>query len=68
MSNAGHTLFYNIATNAWDDELLKLFKIPAMLLPQIRNDSEAYGSVARGRTLAGTPITIMTASAQAERS
>jgi glycerol kinase len=44
-SNASRTLLYNIYTGGWDEELLKLFRIPASLLPQVRSSSEVYGEI-----------------------
>ena len=44
-SNASRTLLYNIHTGRWDEELLKLFRIPASLMPQVRTSSEVYGEV-----------------------
>ncbi|HWD91516.1 MAG TPA: glycerol kinase GlpK [Verrucomicrobiae bacterium] len=44
-SNASRTLLYNIHTGEWDRELLKLFRIPAALLPEVRTSSEVYGEV-----------------------
>ncbi|MGC9941229.1 MAG: glycerol kinase GlpK [Verrucomicrobiota bacterium] len=44
-SNASRTLLYNIHTGKWDEELLKLFRIPASLLPEVRTSSEVYGEV-----------------------
>jgi glycerol kinase len=44
-SNASRTLLYNIHTGTWDPELLKLFRIPASLLPEVRTSSEVYGEV-----------------------
>jgi glycerol kinase len=44
-SNASRTLLYNIHTGEWDKELLKLFRIPAALLPEVRTSSEVYGEV-----------------------
>jgi len=44
-SNASRTLLYNLHTGAWDPELLKLFRIPAGLLPAIRTSSEFFGEV-----------------------
>lgn len=45
-SNASRTLLYNIHTNEWDAELLKLFTIPESLLPQVKNSSEIYAETA----------------------
>ncbi|HXT11392.1 MAG TPA: glycerol kinase GlpK [Candidatus Angelobacter sp.] len=44
-SNASRTLLYNIHTGNWDEKLLKLFRIPASLLPEVRTSSEVYGEV-----------------------
>jgi glycerol kinase len=44
-SNASRTLLYNIHTGKWDEELLKLFRVPAALLPEVRTSSEVYGEV-----------------------
>ena len=44
-SNASRTLLYNIHTGKWDEELLKLFRIPPSLLPEVRTSSEVYGAV-----------------------
>jgi glycerol kinase len=44
-SNASRTLLYNIHTGQWDNELLKLFRIPSALLPEVRTSSEVYGEV-----------------------
>src|ERR1700722_16798273 len=44
-SNASRTLLYNIHTGKWDQDLLKLFGIPAALLPEVRTSSEVYGEV-----------------------
>src|SRR6202012_778150 len=44
-SNASRTLLYNIHKGKWDERLLKLFRIPAALLPEVRTSSEVYGEV-----------------------
>ena len=44
-SNASRTMFYNIHTLDWDDELLALFDIPRSMLPEVRASSEVYGTV-----------------------
>lgn len=43
VSNASRTLLFNIHTLDWDPELLKLFDIPASLLPRVASSSEIYG-------------------------
>jgi glycerol kinase len=55
-SNASRTLLYNIHTGKWDEELLKLFRIPASLLPEVRTSSEVYGEVSTSLGLQKVPI------------
>lgn len=55
-SNASRTLLYNIHTGAWDQALLKLFNIPAGLLPEVRTSSEVYGEISTSLGLQKTPI------------
>ncbi len=42
-SNASRTLLFNIHTNSWDDELLRLLNIPRAVLPEVRPSSGAFG-------------------------
>jgi glycerol kinase len=55
-SNASRTLLYNIHTGAWDEELLKLFRVPASLLPEVRSSSEIYGEVSTSLGLQKVPV------------
>lgn len=43
VSNASRTLLMNLKTLDWDPDLIKLFKIPATILPKICSSSEIYG-------------------------
>jgi glycerol kinase len=43
-TNASRTMLFNIHSGQWDPELLKLFDIPAPLLPEVRSSSEVYGN------------------------
>jgi glycerol kinase len=43
VSNASRTMLFNIHTLRWDNELLKIFNIPAAVLPDVRSSSEVYG-------------------------
>ncbi len=43
VSNASRTMLFNINTLEWDDDLLKLFNIPASMLPAVKASSEIYG-------------------------
>ena len=44
-TNASRTLLYNIAEDRWDEDLLKLFRIPMNLLPEVVWSSETVGRV-----------------------
>ncbi len=46
VSNASRTMLFNIHTLEWDVELLKIFNIPASVLPEVRSSSEIYGNTA----------------------
>ncbi len=56
VTNACRTLFFNINTLDWDDELLELFDIPKSILPQVRQSSEVYGHTDPGFLEAEIPI------------
>jgi len=56
VSNASRTLLMNLERCDWDDELLKLFRVPRAMLPEIRSSSEIYGHVADSLPLAGIAI------------
>ncbi|MBA4141019.1 MAG: glycerol kinase GlpK, partial [Segetibacter sp.] len=43
VTNASRTMIFNFHSLTWDDELLKLFDIPASMLPQVRSSSEIFG-------------------------
>ncbi len=43
VSNASRTMLFNIHTLQWDEELLKIFNIPASLLPEVKPSSKIYG-------------------------
>ncbi len=42
-TNAGRTLLYDIHTRQWDDELLRLFDIPANILPEVYANAYEFG-------------------------
>ena len=43
VSNASRTMLFNIHTLQWDEELLRLFDIPASVLPEVKPSSRIYG-------------------------
>jgi glycerol kinase len=56
VSNASRTLLLNLRSGDWDDELLRLLRIPREVLPEVRASSEIYGEVTTLRALRGVPI------------
>ena len=59
-SNASRTQLMNLATGKWDEELLRLFRIPAAMLPLI---VESSGVIAVTTSVSGVPSGIPIASA-----
>ncbi|MGH9327931.1 MAG: glycerol kinase GlpK [Terriglobia bacterium] len=55
VSNASRTLLFNIHTLAWDDEILRYFRVPRTLLPEVRPSSGMFGET---RLLGGRPVPI----------
>jgi glycerol kinase len=47
-TNASRTLLCDIATGAWDDEMLALFRVPRSMLPDIRDSAGAFGTTLPG--------------------
>lgn len=54
VTNASRTMLFNIHTLSWDEELLRIFDIPANILPEVRTCSEVYGATTG--LLPGIPI------------
>jgi glycerol kinase len=48
VTNASRTSLFDIHRQQWDDELLRLFRVPRELLPEVRDSSEVYGETAAG--------------------
>ncbi|MBN9508260.1 MAG: glycerol kinase GlpK [Alphaproteobacteria bacterium] len=62
-TNASRTLLYDIARGTWDAALLDLFRIPAAVLPEIRDTIAPFGTTA---ALGGlTPILALVGDQQA---
>lgn len=55
-SNASRTLLFNIHDQCWDQELLKLFNIPASVLPEVKDNAADFGRT--DVALFGTDIAI----------
>jgi glycerol kinase len=42
-TNASRTLLFNIHEGGWDDELLRLVRVPRAMLPEVRDSSHRFG-------------------------
>ena len=56
VTNASRTMLFNINTLKWDEDLLKLLRVPASMLPEVRSSSEIYGKVSTTLGPEGVPI------------
>ena len=56
VSNASRTMLFNVHTNRWDEELLKLLDIPPNILPVVHPSSHVYGPTRAD--LLGAPVAI----------
>ena len=56
VSNASRTLLFNIHSQSWDEEILKLLEIPSSLLPRVASSSEVYGKT--NSSLFSSPVPI----------
>jgi len=57
-TNASRTMLLNLQSLDWDDELLKLFDIPRVMLPRLRasSDRETYGMSDANIVGGGVPV------------
>jgi len=56
VTNASRTLFMDLQTLEWDDEILKAFGVPKSMLPEIKSSSEIYGHAHADSLLREVPI------------
>src|SRR5262249_7298986 len=54
VSNASRTMLMDLQELDWDDEILKVMRIPRQMLPAIRPSSQIYGTATGA--LAGIPV------------
>lgn len=55
-TNASRTALFNIHDQQWDQALLALFRIPASLLPEVKDSSDDFGCMAKHWLGAELPI------------
>ena len=58
-TNASRTMLFNISTNEWDKQILKMLKIPKEILPAVKDCSADFGHTDPSLTGLSYPITGM---------
>lgn len=56
ITNASRTLMYNIVTQDWDDDLLRILNIPRRMLPDVHDNAVEFG--ATFKEFLGKPVPI----------
>ena len=56
VTNASRTLFMDLETLEWRDDILEAFDVPKSMLPEIKSSSEVYGTVESSNLLREVPI------------
>ena len=56
-TNASRTMLFNISTNKWDDQILKMLKIPKQILPTVKDCAADFGHTDPSLTGKSYPIT-----------
>jgi glycerol kinase len=65
VTNASRTMLYNIMTQKWDEDILKLLNIPANLLPAVLDNTANFGDMHEDVLGASIPIAGMAGDQQA---
>ena len=58
-TNASRTMLFNISTNDWDNQILRMLKIPREILPTVKDCSSDFGHTDSSLTGTSYPITGM---------
>ncbi|WP_375399365.1 glycerol kinase GlpK [uncultured Amnibacterium sp.] len=56
VTNGSRTMFMDLDTLSWRDDILAAFDVPRSMLPEIRSSSEIYGTVEASSLLREVPI------------
>ena len=56
VTNASRTMLFDIHRGEWDEELLRLIRVPRELLPEVKDSSAIYGETAAGLFDRAIPI------------
>ncbi|MDQ1589188.1 MAG: glycerol kinase [Microbacteriaceae bacterium] len=56
VTNASRTLFLDLVTLEWRQDILDVFGVPASMMPEVRSSSEVYGVVESSNLLREVPV------------
>ncbi len=56
VTNASRTMFMDLKTLTWREDILAAFGVPASMLPEIRSSSEIYGTAESNSLLREVPV------------
>jgi glycerol kinase len=56
VTNASRTMFMDLETLSWRDDILQTFGVPRSMMPEIRSSSEVYGTVEPSSLLREVPV------------
>jgi glycerol kinase len=56
VTNASRTMFMDLKTLSWREDILAAFGVPASMLPEIRSSSEVYGTAESNSLLREVPV------------
>ncbi|MHA7155068.1 glycerol kinase GlpK [Arthrobacter sp. TMN-50] len=56
VTNASRTMFMDLETLSWDDDILAAFGVPKSMMPEIKSSSEVYGTVHTSQLLREVPV------------
>lgn len=65
VTNASRTMLYDIVSHRWDEDLLRLFDIPAAVLPQVHANDHIFGETAPDILSRSLPVAGMAGDQQA---
>lgn len=68
VTNASRTLFMDLETLQWDEEILGIFGVPVTMMPAIKSSSEVYGTVHTSQLLREVPVAASWATSRPPRS
>ncbi len=56
VTNASRTMFMDLETLSWDEDILAAFGVPVSMMPAIKSSSEVYGTVHTSQLLREVPV------------